>query len=65
LIEGIVPDDPGPSVLKGMDLNMLMLAGGCQRTTDELGKLLRATGFRLERVVPTNSDMSLVEGSCV
>jgi hypothetical protein len=48
-----------------MDVSMLALVGGCQRTADEFARLLAETGFRLERVIPTNSDMSLIERACV
>jgi hypothetical protein len=43
------------------DLNMLVSAGGEERTEAEYARLLAAAGFRLTRVVPTASDVSIVE----
>ena len=43
------------------DLNMLVSAGGEERTEAEYATLLAAVGFRLTRVVPTTSDVSIVE----
>jgi hypothetical protein len=44
------------------DLNMLVLVTGRERTEAEYGQLLAAAGLRLERVIPTRSLMSIVEG---
>jgi hypothetical protein len=48
---------------KFMDLNMLVMTGGRERTAREYGELLRAGGFKLNRVVPTESVFSIVEAS--
>jgi O-methyltransferase domain len=45
-----------------MDLNMLVMTGGRERTATEFGKLLAAAGFEMTRVLPTKSPFSLVEG---
>ena len=60
-IEGILVDVPGPDWSKDMDIIMLSLAGGRQRTRSEHEQLLNAAGFRLERVIPTISDVSILE----
>lgn len=44
------------------DLNMLVLAGGRERTATEFQTLFRSAGFHLLRVVPTTLPYSLVEG---
>lgn len=61
LIEGIITDDPGPDWSKTMDIIMLILPGGRQRTRSEHESLLHTTGFRLERVIQTASDVSILE----
>jgi len=40
---------------------MLTGLGGQERTEAEYGELLREAGFRLNRIVPTDSHMSVVE----
>ena len=50
-----------PSNGKLVDLLMLVLTGGRERTTEEYGKLLLRTGFRLQRVVPTGTDFVIIE----
>jgi hypothetical protein len=64
LVESIIPDDPRPDWSKAMDVMMLVLTGGRQRTRREHESLLQACGFRLERVIPTASDMSIIEAVC-
>ena len=43
------------------DLNMLVGPGGQERTRDEYEALLRAAGLRMTRVVPTTTEMSIIE----
>ena len=40
---------------------MLVMTGGLERTEDEFRKLLDASGFRLARVINTESPISIVE----
>jgi hypothetical protein len=40
---------------------MLAITGGQERTEADYADLLRRAGFRLNRVVPTESDASVVE----
>jgi hypothetical protein len=40
---------------------MLAIPGGTERTESEYGSLLAKAGFRLSRVVPTASAVSVVE----
>jgi O-methyltransferase len=43
------------------DLNMLVGPGGQERTETEYAALLNAAGFHLGRIVPTDSDVSVLE----
>ena len=62
VIEALIPPGNGPSPAKLLDLQMLVMNGGRQRTEDEYRQLFAAAGLRLTQVVPTASDLSLVEG---
>ena len=62
LVESIVPPSDEPSLSKLVDLNMLVMTGGRERTEAEYRKLLRTAGFELTRVVPTPSPSSVIEG---
>ena len=62
LVESVVEeDDNAPSMSKVMDLNMLVMTGGKERTANEYAGLFEKTGFRLTNVYPTPSPMQIVE----
>jgi hypothetical protein len=44
-----------------LDINMLVLTGGRERTSDEFAHLFADSGWRLARVIPTSSPYSIVE----
>lgn len=62
LFEMVLPDGapPHPGLL--LDLEMLVHAGGRERTAGEYSELLAHAGFRQTRVIPTAGPMSIVEG---
>jgi hypothetical protein len=61
LIEMVLSPGDTPHPGKLLDMMMLVGPGGQERTADEYGALLSSAGFRLERVIPTNSAVSIVE----
>ncbi len=61
LLESVVHPGGGPDFAKTLDLDMLLLAGGRERTEREYAALLGRSGFEMTRVVPTISPISLVE----
>jgi SAM-dependent methyltransferase len=61
IIETVVPPDNRPDLVQMMDLNMLVMTGGLERTEREYAALLEKAGFLLTRVVATASPCSLVE----
>jgi SAM-dependent methyltransferase len=63
LVEMVVPPDNRPSPAQPMDLNMLVLLGGRERTAEEYGTLLGGAGFRMDRIIPTHSPFSIVEAT--
>ena len=62
LVEGVIPPGNEFHVGKLLDLEMLLLPGGVERTQAEYAALLRAGGFRLRQVLPLPSPSSIVEG---
>ncbi|MFF7331965.1 methyltransferase [Streptomyces sp. NPDC008150] len=53
LVEAVLPDRPRPTpTVSLMDLDMLVVAGGKQRTAGEFEVLLEKSGLRLTRIVP-------------
>jgi len=65
IIESLVSESPGPHFSKILDVRMLAGTGGRERTPSEYEALLAGTGFRLERVIPTLSQYSIVEAVAV
>ncbi len=63
LLESIVPDDPGPDWAKTLDVHMLTLLGGRQRTRPEYEELLGRAGFALKREISTFADISILEAT--
>jgi hypothetical protein len=47
---------------KFLDLQMLIFPGGCERTEKQFRELFAASGWRLNRVIPTTAIESIVEG---
>ena len=48
-----------------MDLPMLVIHGGAERTADELAALLASAGFRLARIIPTQTMVSVIQAEPV
>jgi hypothetical protein len=61
IIEALVSESPGPHYSKLLDVLMLAMTGGRERTPSEYEALLAGEGFHLERVIPTLSQRSIVE----
>lgn len=63
LVEMVIPAGDVPHPGKLLDMAMLVVAGGQERTEAEYAALLNRAGFRLCRVVPTESAASVVEAA--
>jgi hypothetical protein len=61
LFEMVLPDAPVPHPGWFMDLNMMAMTGGRERTVDEYDALLAPAGFRIDRVTRTSSPMTVIE----
>ena len=57
----LVPEEIRPDFVMLMDLNMLVMTGGRERTLKEFEAVFTQAGFQLTRVVPTKSPFSLLE----
>jgi hypothetical protein len=62
LVEHVLPEGDGAWFGKFLDVHMMVVLGGLERTKAEYRQLFAAHGFRLARVVPTAGDVSVVEG---
>ncbi len=61
VIERILPDNPGPDWTKTLDIHMLALFGGKQRTRNEYEALLNLAGFSMECEIDTAAEVSILE----
>ena len=69
LVERVLPDRvehsfaaQGPVM---SDLNMMVISGGRERTATEHRALLDAAGFTLTKIIPTQSEVSMIEAEPV
>jgi hypothetical protein len=65
LVDSVVPETNEPHFSKFIDLNMLVMTGGKERTEKEFAQLLDAAGFKLLRVIPTDLPTSIIEAAPV
>ncbi|MBI1983390.1 MAG: methyltransferase [Acidobacteria bacterium] len=63
IFEHVVPPGGGTSFAKLLDLNMIVISGGRERTEEEFRALLDAAGFRLARLIPTPAMLSVLEAA--
>jgi hypothetical protein len=61
IVEAIVSESPGPDFSKVLDVIMLAVTGGRERTPSEYNDLLSRAGFKLERITATPSQYSIIE----
>ena len=61
--EVVIPKENEPFFGKIQDINLMIAAeGGGERTKEEFQKLFEMSGFKLTRIIPTQSLGSIVEG---
>jgi SAM-dependent methyltransferase len=61
IIETVLPEGNAPHHAKLMDLLMLTVTGGAERTADEFAWLLAVADFKLTRIFPTSTHQSVIE----
>lgn len=62
VLEALMRPGNEPDYTKYLDVNMLVVTEGRERTREEYADLFRSTGFELTRIVPTGSEISIIEG---
>jgi SAM-dependent methyltransferase len=62
IIESILGPANAPDLAKLIDVNMLVMTGGRERTEAEFSELLAKAGFRMTRAIQTNSPAWCIEG---
>lgn len=65
LLETMVAEAPGPDWAKMLDIHMLVLLGGRQRTLGEYRRLLEESGFAFRREIDTRAGISMLEAEAV
>jgi hypothetical protein len=61
LVETVVPDTDANCFSKLLDLNMLVMTGGRERTKAEFCTLFDASGYKLTKIIPTIAPQSVIE----
>jgi len=61
LVEAVISKGNEPHMAKWLDIEMLLLPGGRERTEEEFHALFERAGFRLTRVVATKSPVCVIE----
>lgn len=61
LVETVIPPGNDPHMGKWLDLEMLIMAGGRERSEDQFRHVFAQAGFRLNKVVPTKSPLCVLE----
>ncbi|QEF98372.1 Multifunctional cyclase-dehydratase-3-O-methyl transferase TcmN [Stieleria maiorica] len=62
VVESVIPPGNDPFMGKFLDLTMMLIPGGKERTADEYRSLYDDSGFDLVRIVPTGTEVSVIEG---
>jgi SAM-dependent methyltransferase len=62
VLELLRPEGPEPHFAKLLDIEMLVLAGGRERTETEFRDLFAEAGFNLARTIPTELPITVLEG---
>jgi hypothetical protein len=61
VVERVIPTGNEFLFGKIMDLNMLVMLGGIERTDGEFRQLFERVGLNLTRIVPTEAEVSVIE----
>ncbi len=61
VVDSVIPQDSQPHFGKLLDLEMLLMPGGRERTEPEFRALFTKAGFQMTRIVPTRGADSVIE----
>jgi ubiquinone/menaquinone biosynthesis C-methylase UbiE len=62
VVESVIQPGNEPDLAKLLDLTMLVIPGGLERTEEQYRTLVAQAGFRLQRIVRTASPVCVIEG---
>jgi C-methyltransferase len=65
IIEAVIADGPPDPRTHNLDVIMLVMTGGRERTAGELRRLLDSTGFQLTSITPTDAPVRIVEAVAI
>jgi hypothetical protein len=60
VMDNVIPETPQPHYGKLLDLEMMLMPGGRERTETEFHRLFAEAGFEIARIVPTRGSHSLI-----
>ena len=61
VVDSVVPETPEPHFAKLLDLEMLLMPGGRERTEKQFRALFAEAGFEITRIAPTRGAESVIE----
>jgi len=61
VVENIISPGNGPCPGKMMDITMMLMEGGRERTTEQFGQLFEQAGLRMTRQIPLAGSMHILE----
>jgi hypothetical protein len=61
VVDCVLPENSEPNMAKLLDLEMMLMPGGRERTEREWRELFAKAGFQITRIVPTRSANSVIE----
>lgn len=62
LVESVIPPGNEPMGAKFLDLTMMLIPGGLERTAEQFRALYEQAGFELTKIAPTTTEISVLEG---
>jgi len=66
IINAVIPPNNKPHFNKWLDIELLIaFPGGRERMESEFSYILEAAGLRLTKIIPTASDVSVIEAECI
>ena len=61
IVDSVVPETPDPHFSKLLDIEMMLMPGGRERTRKEWDVLMEKAGFEITRIVPMKASESVIE----
>jgi hypothetical protein len=65
LVECVIPNSSEPLFSKLLDLQMLVVTGGRERTETQFTDLLSAAAFRVTRIIQTTAPECVIEAVAI